>query len=114
MITEIEDAHRAKRLLEGKCWHEMVPSYMLSKFAVCKHCDEFSLAGTNNQIYCEKSPDHVCHYSFGYEGLGKRRRYFIETINEERIHDLPEDFVPSHRYHDEGICIFCGGHRDYE
>lgn len=105
------EAEKAKALLAGKCWHEIAvqkPDKEGDYGSVkCEHCNEF---GWMSQFvwYCPGSPDHACHYSYGYEGLGKRKKFFIKTINDEKCFDLPKDFDPDYYYSQNGICIFCG------
>jgi hypothetical protein len=102
---------KAKRLLEGKCWHEI--DHRLDRdgdhideedfgFAHCKHCDEFRF---EMRWYCPSSPDHLCHYHS--EWSIAKEKFFVETVNEEKVY-LENYTEEKHKYETSDHCIFCG------
>jgi hypothetical protein len=97
---------KAKKLLEGKCWHEIalqVPDDDDSYgFAHCEHCDEFRF---EMFWYCPSSPDHLCHYKSSWSIA--REKYFIENVNEEKVY-LENYSEEQHNCETSDHCIFCG------
>ena len=91
---------KAKTLLEGECWHEIVR--FGESIAMCKHCAQFRF---DMKWYCENSPDHLCHYESEWN-IGKKK-YCVESVNGEKIY-LENYSKEQHKYENSDHCIFCG------
>ena len=97
-------AKRAKKLLEGRCFHEI----KLQKpdeegyygGAECRFCGRIGW----EHWYCPDSPDHVCHYF----SVPENGRCYVKDINGEKIYLPATHTVEDERWETEDQCLFCG------
>lgn len=91
---------KTKRMLEGKCWHEIKEgTYGRGTCIICGSKRWFGW-------YCPKSPDHLCKYFSKYDEEKKLR--FVMSINGERIY-LSEKYTKNYNEYTESEdeCIYC-------